>query len=192
MAEETNTSPSRATQILRLAGALAAARIVDVLLVGSGLATAAGSATFAGYMVMRGQHTPSVNGMEYLAIFAKPHGAAKAPEEVAPPSPSATQAIDLSPVGSIAPATAPEARGYAMVAAQRDFAWVRDGARIFAIRPGDALPRFGRVSMITRRGERWVVTGPGGAVLLSMEASNFQPLAPQGPSFARGMIFDGR
>lgn len=192
MAKETNPTSSRATQLLRLAGALAAARIVDVLLVGSGLATAAGSATFAGYMVMRGQHAPSVNGMEYLAIFAKPHGAAKPPEEVAPPSPPTTQAIDLSPVGSIAPSSAREAQGYAMVAAQRDFAWVLDGGRIFAIRPGDALPRIGRVNTITRRGDRWVVTGPGGAVVLSMEASNVEPLAPRGPSFARGMIFDGR
>ena len=66
------------------------------------------------------------------------------------------------------------------------------GGRIFAIRPGDALPRIGRVNTITRRGDRWVVTGPGGAVVLSMEASNGEPLAPRGPSFARGMIFDGQ
>ena len=54
------------------AAGLAAARAVDLALIGGGVATATGAVGFAGYMSVAGDHEPRINGMEYLAIFAQP------------------------------------------------------------------------------------------------------------------------
>jgi hypothetical protein len=167
----------------------AAARLVDIALVGAGFATAAASVVFAGAMLMRGDHAPAINGLQYLAIFARPRGAVKPTEDVAPARPVdfAGATIDPAPVGSIGAAAPTAAAGYSLVAAQPDFAWIRDGERIFAVRPGDVAPRLGRVVAITRRDGRWILVGEGGVTLLSSgdPAPNADPRA----TFGRRMIF---
>ena len=167
--------------------ALSAARAVDVALIGSALAAAAGSAMFAGLMLMRSDSTPDVNGLEYLAIFAKPHSVAKPAE---PPAPRAASAgIDMTPVGAIARGDDAKASRYAMVAAQSDFAWVRDGSRIFAVRPGDELPGLGHVDAIVSRGGRWLLIGNAGAPLLS--SGGLELAGSPRAAFERRMIFGG-
>jgi hypothetical protein len=161
-----------------VASIVAATRLADVALAGVGLATATGSVVFAGAMLMRDDHAPGVNGLEYLAIFARPRGGAKTAEP-----PVAT--IDTTPVGSIGRAGPPEMDGYAIVAARADFAWVREGARIFAVRPGDVLPRLGRVSAVMRREGRWTIVGDAGTALVSGTAAAPEPGGP----FARRLIF---
>jgi hypothetical protein len=170
--------------------ALAAARAVDIALVGSGLATAIGCVVFAGAMLTQGEHSPNVNGLEYLAIFARPHGAGQPAADEAPyrSRADARAPIDMTPVGSIGGAPASVA-GYALVAAQPDFAWVREGSRIFAVRPGDELPRLGRVGAILQREGRWVLASDAGVTLMSSGGARAGLDAPARRPFARRMIF---
>lgn len=177
----------RARAGLGILGALMAARAVDAVLVGSAVAAAAGSVVFAGLMLMQGDHPPNVNGLEYLAIFAKPHSAAKPVDQPTPNS--AAVSLDMSPVGAITTNDNGKARGYVVVAAQLDFAWVREGSRIFSVRPGDEVPGLGHINAIVSRGGRWLLIGEAGAPLL---ASGGPELAASRPApFARRMIFDG-
>ncbi len=190
----------RAKTLFGILAVAATARWVDVALVGAGVATAGGSVVFAGAMMMRGDHSPSVNGLEYLAIFARPNSGVRSSAEAPPASAPdfAGAAIDPAPVGSIGvvagtertPAEATGARAathLALIAAEFGFAWVREGARIVSVRPGDSLPGLGRVSAIARREGRWTLVGDGGAVLLS---SPDTPAAADARSpFARSMIF---
>jgi hypothetical protein len=133
---------------------------------------------------MRGDHPPSVNGLEFLAIFGRPRGPVKPSEE-----PTPALGIDTTPIGSIGNVAPADARSYAVVAAQLDFAWVRQGARVFAVRPGDLVPGLGRVGAITLREGRWTLIGDAGATLLSSAEPRVATDA-RAP-FARRMIFGG-
>ena len=89
--------PRRVT--LKLAG--------DFALVSAGVATAVGSIVFAGAMLLEGNHEPRVNGLQYLAIFAKPRGSsrpalAESPTVAAANRRVAGDALDMAPTGSIA------------------------------------------------------------------------------------------
>ena len=53
---------------------------IDAVLVGAGLAMAAGAIGFAGLMVAEGNHKPEVYGLKYLGIYAQPRWT---PEQVA-------------------------------------------------------------------------------------------------------------
>ena len=86
--------------------------LVDVALVGSSLVAAAGAIAFAGSMLIEGDHRPKVNGLQYLAIFAQPHGAVKPSQAAAPAAPVPVPAagpIDMTPFGSIGPVAPPRA-----------------------------------------------------------------------------------
>ena len=52
---------------------LLAKSLGDIALAGTGVAMAASSVVFAGYMLMQPDHGPRINGMEYLAVFGKPN-----------------------------------------------------------------------------------------------------------------------
>ena len=183
----------RAKLSFRAAAVMAGARMTDIVLVGLGLTTAAGSATFAGVMLMRVDNAPSVNGLEYLSIFAKPNGSSRVVAEAkAPSTPKVDTNIDWSPVGSVAPPRPTANPDYALVGVRGDLAWVRRGTQILALRPGDELPGLGRVSAIVKRGGRWVVSAAGGTALLSMDAASADPIASAAPSFSRAMIFGGK
>ena len=181
--------------------------LVDVALVGSSLVAAAGAIAFAGSMLIEGDHRPKVNGLQYLAIFAQPHGAVKPSQAAAPIAPVPVPAagpIDMTPFGSIGPVAPPRASedeaapgsigaaaptgaaGYSLVAAQPDLAWLRQGMRIFAVRRGDDVPGVGGVKEIAQRGGQWALIGAGGATMLTGGAS---ATLPARSSFGRPMIF---
>jgi hypothetical protein len=174
--------------LLRSPGALLAVA-VDATLVGAGLATAAGAVAFAGFMVAQGDHKPDVYGMKYLAIYAQPRKTAKAAEETGPSSePPAGGEIDMAPVGSIGPPPPTNMGSFALVSAQPGVAWLREGARIVAIKQGDVAPGLGRIVDIIQRDGRWFLIGDSGTALLSREP----PAANGGPArdpFSRRMIF---
>jgi len=163
------------------------ARLIDVALIGSGLAAAAGSVVFAGLMVMKNDHTPRVNGMEYLSVFAAPKGPVKrSPDsnEVAEGQPG----IDLSPLGAI-PLPATTGRDdYVLVSAQADRAWVRAGSRIFPVHPGDLLPNLGKVSAIVWGGGHWTVVGDNGEPLL-VSGDGVDNKTPKG-AYAKPLILE--
>jgi len=167
-----------------LAGAavgLAAGRLVDAALIGGGVATAAGAVAFAGYMTMGGAHPPLINGMQYLDIFAQP-------SRGVPARAVAQGDIDMSPVGALGPRASGEVAGYALVGAQARFAWLREGNRIFAVRPGDDVPRLGHIGAIERRDGRWALIDENGATLIE---SALAELAPSpGGKFDKRMIFE--
>ena len=133
-----------------------AAKLVDVLLIGSSVAAAAGSVVFAGFMLMQGDHPPDVNGMQYLGIFAQPKGATK----MAPGSQLGSgPPVDMSPVGAIgaspgaaAPQAAAEPTGsYRIVSAQAGLAWLRQGAASSRFARGTTCPDW--ASCATSSGE---------------------------------------
>ena len=161
---------------------------VDATLVGAGLAMAAGAIGFAGLMVVEGNHKPDVFGLKYLAIYAQPRRTAKPAGETGPSlEPPARGGIDMSPVGSIG-AAPPATMGAAFVSAQPGLAWLREGSRIVAVRPGDVRPGLGRIVDVAQRDGRWFLIGESGTALLSSEP----PAAKEGPArapFNRRMIF---
>lgn len=172
---------------------------IDASLIGAGLAMAAGAVGFAGLMVAEGEHKPDVYGLKYLAIYAQPRKTAKAAGEVGPSQAApARSEIDMSPVGSIGPSAPTDARGaapaidvsgFALVSAQPGVAWLREGSRILAVRPGDVAPGLGRIVEIVQRDGRWFLIGDSGTALLSSEAPAVKDSA-RAP-FTRRMIFGG-
>jgi hypothetical protein len=159
-----------------IAGAVsgaAAARGGDLALLAASLFTAAGAVGFAGYMAMWGTSGPLINGMEYLAIFAQPSHVGRD--------------VDMNPVGSILRDAPEHVGGYALVGAEPRFAWLREGNRIFAVRPGDDLPRLGRVAAIEQRDGRWELLDEKGATLIAGALVDLAPSA--GGRFDKRMIF---
>ncbi len=156
-----------------------AARLGDLALIGGSLATAAGTVGFAGYMTLRGGDRPHINGMEYLAIFAQPrHTGPKGPT-----------GVDMNPVGAIPPNAKIDVNGYSLVGAKESYAWLRQGDRIFAVRPGDDVPVLGHVASIERREGRWALIDSKGAPLI---VSPIAALATEDAPFGKRMIFGDR
>ena len=149
---------------------LGAARLVDLALICGSLATAAGAVGFAGYMTLAGGQRPHINGLEYLAIFAQPSH--RATETKAPPN-----GLDMNPVGALPSPPKIEAGGYALVGAKETYAWLREGNRIFAVRPGDDVPRLGHIGAIARQGDRWAILDEKGATLIVSAISEIAPSA---------------
>ena len=171
------------------------AKLADIALIGGLLATAGGAVTFAGYMTMRNDGATHVNGMQYLAIFAQPNRHAHDGDE---PEATAAPSVDMNPVGAIPrepqadanPAKA-DSGGYALVGARPTYAWLREGNRIFAVRPGDDVPRLGHIAGIEQRDGRWSLVDGQGRTLI---ASGLAEIAPaEGGRFNKPMIFgEGR
>ena len=160
------------------------ARLADLALIGGLIATAGGAVTFAGYMTIRGAQTPLINGMEYLAIFAQPnhHGHGDEPEAT-----QARQRLDMDPVGAIPRETKDDVGGYALVGAKPTYAWLRQGNRIFAVRPGDDVPRLGHVAGIEQRDGRWTLVDDKGRTLIVSALAEIAP--SEGGRFDKRMIF---
>jgi hypothetical protein len=166
--------PSRATYaklaIIAASATFVTARLVDVALISTGVAAAAGSAVFAGVMIMEGDHAPRVNGMQFLSVFAAPKGSPKptaASTEVAQSGAGSGVDVDPSPLGSIAPPTTTDPSEYILVAARTDRAWVRAGTRIFPVHPGDTLPNLGKVAAIVWGDGHWTLVDEKGEALLT-------------------------
>lgn len=141
------------------AAGFAASRVVDLALIGGLVVTAAGAVGFAGYETMMTDHTPRINGLQYLAIFAQPSHRSTSVAE-------GKLGLDMAPVGALPRAAPLDAGGYSLVGAQSRFAWLREGNRIFAVNPGDDVPHLGRVASIEPREGRWALIGAKGEVLI--------------------------
>jgi hypothetical protein len=188
----------------------------DIALISTGVAMAASSAIFASYMLMQRDHAPEVNGMQYLAIFAKPHGSshpmiidAPAPASVRAPAPAPAPAappplvaianpatapkvagdgLDMAPTGSIArgAATSVAPEAFRILAIEPGVAWLTNGSEIRAVKPGDTAPGLGRIASIQKLDGRWTLIDDSGSPLLTSEA----PDSKDGSSpFARRLIF---
>ena len=162
-----------------LAG-FATGRMVDLALMGGLVFTAAGAVGFAGYETMINDHKPKVNGMQYLAIFAQPRHHVVDPEKAA---------LDMSPVGALPHAAPLNAGGYSLVGAETRFAWLREGNRIFAVNPGDDVPRLGHVVSIGTHDGRWALLGVNGEILIVGAVAELAD--PASVRFNKRMIFRG-
>jgi hypothetical protein len=169
--------------VIGAAFGLGVARLGDLAVIGGSLATAGVAVTFAGYMTMRGDHTPRINGMQYLAIFAQPSRHGRDDE------PAAEPALDMNPTGSLPREIA--GGGYALVGARQSYAWLRAGNRIFAVRPGDDVPGLGHVAAIELHGGRWALVDDKGAALIVSALAEITPT--EGGRLGKRMIFgEGR
>jgi hypothetical protein len=188
--------PSRATYaklaVIAASTTFVTAKLVDIALIGSGLAAAAGSVVFAGFMVMQGDHAPRVNGMQYLSVFAAPKGGVtKSPDSSAVAEGGQAQpGIDPSPLGAIPLSPTTKRDDYLLVSARADRAWVRVGSRLFPVHPGDVLPNLGKVDAIVWGGGHWTLVGDKGEPLLTsgdgLDAKN-----PKGASGKPLILEDG-
>jgi hypothetical protein len=151
-----------------------------------GTALAGASVVFAGYMVAYGGGTIRVNGMEHLAIFAQPRGAATSGMSQIVRSPAtepsepftgstASREADESPV-------MPPAK---IVAARPGRVWLMVGGAIRSAGPSDEVPGVGRISAIVQRDGGWALLDDKGTTLLSVanEANGAQ-------LFGRSRIFE--
>ena len=74
------------------------------------------------------------------------------------------------------------------VSAQPGLAWLREGSRIVAVRPGDVRAGFGRIVYFAQRDGRWFLVGELGTALLSSEPPTAKEGSARAP-FNRQMIF---
>ena len=163
------------------AAGIAAARAVDLALIGGGVITAASAVGFAGYVMLAGDHETHVNGMEYLGIFGAPnHGV-----HVAGKSDAAK--LDERPVGAIRRELKDNVSGYWLVGAQPQYAWLREGNRIFSVHPGEEVPRLGRIAAIVERDGRWTLVDDKGEELIVSGVAELPESA--GGKFGKRMIF---
>ena len=158
-------------------------RLLDFALIGGLVCTAAGAVAFAGYETLINDHTPKVNGLQYLAIFAQPsHGGYVAGK-------SDAERTDDRPVGAIRREVKDNVAGYWLVGAQRQFAWLREGNRIFSVHPGEEVPRLGRIAGIEQRDGRWTLVDDKGAELIVSSVAELPEAESAGGRFDKRMIF---
>ncbi len=165
----------------------------DFALIGAGVAMAVGSIGFAGYMLLQDNHEPRVNGMQYLAIFAKPRGSSQPAFASSPPVAGASRRVaddglDMAPTGSIAHVAA-GAEGYRIVAVEPGVAWLSNGSEIRVVKPGEVAPGLGRVASIVKRDGRWALVDEFGATLLTNDKPETEGRDNRDGPFARRMIF---
>ncbi|MGD0564856.1 MAG: hypothetical protein ABSA66_17425 [Roseiarcus sp.] len=169
----------------------------DFALVGAGVAMAVGSIAFAGYMLLQDNHEPRVNGLQYLAIFAKPRGPSPPTLAESPPVAAANRrvaddSLDMAPTGSIAHGAvggSTGAEGYRIVAVEPGMAWLSNGSEIRVVKPGEVAPGLGRVASIVKRDGRWALVDESGATLLTNDKPETKGLDNGNGPFARRMIF---
>ena len=151
-----------------------------------GIALAGASVVFAGYMVAYGGGKIRVNGMEHLAIFAQPRGAAANGMKQSVRSPAAEPSEPSA--GSTAGREddeAPVVTAAKIVAARPGRVWLMVGGVIRSAGPSDEVPGVGRIGAIVQRDGGWALLDDKGATLLSVanEANGAQ-------LFARNRIFE--
>ncbi len=159
----------------------------DVALRAISTSLAAVSIAFAVHMLAYGDGRIRVLGMEHLAIFAQPRGAAPAllPPPADPPVPE--DVVDMAETGSLvdpSPNRPPPARPE-LVAAEPGRAWLRIGGAIVAAEPGQEVATLGRIGGVVEQGDEWKVLDDRGATLLTLRRS-----ANAAPLFLRKLIFD--
>jgi hypothetical protein len=153
-------------------------------LVAPGLATAIGSASFAGFMITRSDNHPLFGGIEHLMIFAQPIGGSQShrrllfdhdsPRSVdysvtgsidrnAPPRDSANGAKPPRIGDNPDPMRAP-LNGYVLRFGRNGVVVVEGPKGSYAAAPGAALPGAGRILSIQNRNGRWVVQTENGMI----------------------------
>ena len=165
-----------------------------------GIWLAAGSASFAGYMLTHTPREPLVNGMQHLAIFGMPNGSVGwrgGSGVLASAAGGDAKEIDFSSTGSISNASrnllssvefAATVGPIRIVAGDRNVVWLRRGQAIMAAHVGDLVPGAGYVAGIARRGEGWAPIGSDGAPLAE-DATRPSLSAGEEKKFSRGLIF---
>ncbi len=160
----------------------------EIALRAVGTALAGLSVAFAGYMLAQGGGRVRVNGMEHLAIFAQPRGAASAANPLILPSLAApAKPLDMLATGSFdasrSRASAP--RPVEILAARADRVWLRIDGIIRAASPGEAVPGVGHIGSIVPRDGGWALLDDNGATLLTL------PKRANGAAlFSRKRIFE--
>lgn len=151
-----------------------------------GTALAGLSVAFAGYMLANGGGRIRVNGMEHLAIFAQPRGAAQPVKSpVLPSLTEPTWPVDMAPTGSLDGGAKPTPAPVEIVAARADRVWLRIDGAIRAAAPGDDVPRVGHIAAIVPRDGGWaLLDDKGGALLTVVKRANGVSM------FARKRIFE--
>ena len=159
---------------------------IDAVLIGAGLAMAAGAIGFAGLMVVEGNHKPDVFGLIYFAIYAQPHRTAKSAGETGP-SPEPPLAANRHVAGRFDPRRSAGDRGRVCLGPARP----RVAARGIAHRrgeAGDVRAGLGRIVDLAQRDGRWFLVGESGTALLSSEPPAAKDGSARAP-FNRQMIF---
>jgi hypothetical protein len=159
----------------------------EIALRAVGTALAGLSVAFAGYMLAQGGERIRVNGMEHLAIFAQPRGAAAEKSLVLPPLTELERPVDLTTTGSVDGGVRPAAppRPVEIIAARADRVWLRIDGAIRSATAGDDVPRVGHIASIVPRDGGWALVDDKGATLLSVaKRENGASL------FARKRIFE--
>ena len=170
---------------------------IDRMLAASGVFAACCSVAFASIMLTGAGHFPHVIGEEYLSIFTKPRGPvqpdADAPSRMADAATASAEKgnFDLTPTGSISsPSSAissvseSEPGQPRLVSVSSGGAWFQNSSGFYQAKPGDTLPRLGRIRSIKRQNGQWIVLLENGAALMTDQSS-----APANKRFARPMIF---
>jgi hypothetical protein len=171
--------------------------IVDASLVSLGVAAAAGSMTFAAYMLAQDAHAPMVHDMQYLALFAQPRrspASANARSEPAPASelaPSRFANVDMTPTGSIDSSGGDVSgpRTWRIVGGRADVVYLGSNDSIRAVRVGDTVDGLGEVASIAWRDGSWRLLDASGRSLLAQAADASEPDAGAA-RFSRRMIFN--
>jgi hypothetical protein len=134
---------------------------IDAALKFSGVALAGGSLVFALSMMSTPDRTPGINGMEHLAIYAKParHVAIRQPAPAAPN-------IDYTPTGSTRKSLPPSIMiGYEFLEGSPTGALIRlPSGRVMRVAPGQPIAGLGAVTAIRQRQGKWVVVTQAGSI----------------------------
>jgi len=160
----------------------------EVVIRAVGTALAGVSMAFAIYMLAYGGGKVRINGLEHLAIFAKPRGEGGIVRSPTPPSAGGAPQVDMGVTGSLAASAgkaASDARPVEIVAAQADRVWLKVDGAIRTAAPGDSVAGLGRIGAIVARNGGWVLLDDKGAELLAVaKGANGASL------FARRRIFE--
>jgi hypothetical protein len=131
--------------------------LADLTLKFIGLAAAGGSAAFA-ISMMNAPSTPRIQGMEHLAIYARPAG--RSPET----RPRRAREIDSTPVTSIR-RSGPSLVGYEILSASSESAVLRlPEGRVVRISQGARIAGLGEIVAIEQRGASWTIVTQAGVI----------------------------
>jgi hypothetical protein len=134
---------------------------IDAALKFSGVALAGGSLVFASSMILAPDRTPGINGMEHLAIYAKParHVAIRQPASAAPN-------IDYTPTGSTRKSLPPSIMiGYEFLEGSPTSALIRlPSGRVMRVARGQPIAGLGAVTAIRQQQSKWVVVTQAGSI----------------------------
>ncbi len=123
----------------------------------AGVVLATSSFAFAAHMNLAPSRQPDINGLEHLAIYAKP--ASNGARRVANAA-----GVDYTPVGATHATPAETSSGVEIVAAMPQAAILRTGQNLIPVRVGERLGVFGRIRLIEKRDGKWTLVTENGDI----------------------------